>query len=111
MLAVVEDQGELAPNQVVVSLIALLKDEAAEVRSLAASALVDLGDASETVITSLLNLLKDDDAEVHSRAVYSLVNLGNASDKIESALVQWIEQHQTEDFVGNGIDALWKLVS
>ena len=40
----------------------------------------------------------------------SLITLGKQSNQIEPVLVQWIKQHETEEFVGNGIDVLWELV-
>ncbi|MGB7085958.1 MAG: hypothetical protein WBD47_10415 [Phormidesmis sp.] len=46
---------------------------------------------------------------VSDRAAQSLITLSKKSATVKSALAQWIEQHQHEDYVGNGIDALWKL--
>ena len=97
----------------------ILQDTAvnADVSSRAAGSLVQLGSASDVVINGLLDLLKDDSfslkslGKVSDRAAQSLVALSKHSDAIKPALVQWIEQHQQEDYVGNGIDALWELVN
>ena len=35
---------------------------------------------------------------------------GKRSHQVEPAIVQWIEQHQDEEYVGAGIDALWEIV-
>ncbi|MBW4576121.1 MAG: NACHT domain-containing protein, partial [Aphanothece sp. CMT-3BRIN-NPC111] len=57
------------------NLLALLKDENSEVRSSAASALVELGNNSETLLQALLELLKDKDSQVRSSAASALVEL------------------------------------
>lgn len=83
----------------------------------AAESLGQLGSASDVVVNGLLDLLKDDSFSeqtldrVSDRATQSLVALSKHSDAIKPALVQWIEQHQQEEYVGNGIDALWELVN
>ena len=72
-----------------------------------------LGQSSEAVVAALLELLKDDASSiagrVNDRATQSLITLAQKSDTVKPALVQWIEQHQHEAYVGNGIDALWEL--
>ena len=83
----------------------------------AADALVNLGQGSTAVVNSLLALLQDNSfsyiliARVSKQAAKSLITLGKRSNIIELPLVQWIEQHQTVDFAGNGVDVLWTLVS
>ena len=112
-------QGALSPTQAATSLLNLLKDGSWNVRSRAAASLGQLGTASDAVVTGLLNLLKDDSWNFYSDnfervsdgAAKSLVTLGKRSNRVEPALVNWIEQHQNDDFVSNGIDALWDLVS
>ena len=108
-----------ASDAVVTGLLNLLKDDDNDVRYRAAASLVQLGTASDAVVTGLLNLLKDDSWNFYSDnfervsdgAAKSLVTLGKRSNRVEPALVNWIEQHQNDDFVSNGIDALWDLVS
>ena len=89
----------------------------ADVRYRAADSLVQLGHASDTVVNGLLNLLIIDSSNtatlsnVSDRATQSLVALSKHSDAIKPAIAEWIEQHQHEDYAGNGIDALWELVN
>ncbi|MBE7379909.1 MAG: HEAT repeat domain-containing protein [Leptolyngbya sp. SIO1E4] len=97
-------------DAVVAALLSLLQDDESFMRSRAAVALVKLGQGSDAVVAALLPLLQDDESLVRSRATVALINLDKQSDQVEPALVQWIEQHQTEDFVGQGVDVLWELV-
>ena len=99
------------------ALVSLLKDNNSSVRSSAAASLVKLGQSSDAVVEALLDLLKDNSfsmdslGRVSDRAAESLIALAQKSDTVKPALVQWIEQHQHEDYVGKGIDVLWELTS
>ncbi|WP_287266689.1 HEAT repeat domain-containing protein [Moorena sp. SIO3A2] len=95
-------------ENIVKGLIALLQDNESYVRSSAASALVELGNSSETVVKGLIALLEDKDFLVHIMATDALVQLGKKS--VIPTLTEWIEQHQDSDYVGRGIDVLWKVV-
>ena len=105
--------GELGnrSDAVLHALLGLLKDEDSDVRSSAAYVLGELGNRSDTVLHALLGLLKDEDSGMRSSAAYALVELGKQSGRVESTFAEWIERHQNEEFVGGGIDVLWRLVS
>jgi vesicle coat complex subunit len=77
------------------------------VRIQAASALVKLGNTSETVVDALIKCLKDDNSFVRIQAAEALGKLGKTSDKILPCIIQWLEQHQESKFIGSGIDVLW----
>jgi HEAT repeat protein len=96
---------------VVQGLLALLNDEDSGVRYHAADALGNLGNGSEVVVQKLLALLKHEDWSVRSSAADALGNLGKKNRDLVTAVVQWIEQHQDSEYVGNGIDVLWDLVT
>jgi HEAT repeat protein len=96
---------------VVQGLLALLKDENSDVRDSAANALGNLGNGSEVVVQGLLALLKDEDWSVRYSAANALGNLGKKNRGLVTAVVQWIEQHQDSEYVGDGIDVLWDLVT
>ena len=125
-------------DHVISALLTLLEDSDTDVRYRAAKTLENLGKstatsssvllnhmqdslADETLISSaqstnesiavLLAQLQENSPEILSRVTRTLVDLGRQSDAIERALVKWIEQHQDKNFVGNGIDVLWELVS
>ncbi len=107
-----------ASEAVVNGLLAMLQGTAADpyVRSQAAASLGHLGNASDAVVNGLLAMLQDTAADivnpfVRYRAAQSLVALSKHSGTILPALVQWIEQHQHEDYVDNGIDVLWELMN
>ena len=55
-------------------------------------------------------LLEDNNPSMRSSAAEALYNLGNKFGGVTSAVAQWIEQHQDEEYVESGIDALWDLV-
>ncbi len=97
------------------ALVVLLRDDSAAVRSATAASLGKLSQSSDAVIETLLDLLKDDArgfaGKVSDRATESLTTLAKKSDTVKPALVQWIEQHQHEAYVSNGIDALWEIAS
>lgn len=100
----------------VAGLLALLKDTDRDVRYSAAAALGQLGQGSDAVVVGLLGLLQDNSfssrtfKNVNQEAARSLVTLSKQSDGVKLALVNWIQQHQQEDFVGVGVDALWEMV-
>jgi len=50
------------------------------------------------------------DSFVRSDAAEALGSLGKKSNHILPMIIQWIQQHQDSEYVGNGIDALWYLV-
>ncbi|NEQ08165.1 MAG: NACHT domain-containing protein [Moorea sp. SIO4E2] len=97
-------------DTVVNTLLALLQDNEFYVRSTAAYALIKLGNSSDTVVNGLLALLQDNDSNVRWMGAYALGKLGKTSDHILRTVIEWIEQHQDSDYVGNGIDVLWDLV-
>jgi HEAT repeat protein len=90
-------------------LLALLRDEDSRVRDKVAFALVNLGNVSDVLLQGLLALLKDA-AHMPTNTAVALGNLAKRSNQVEPAIVQWIEQHQDEECVGAGIDALWEIV-
>jgi hypothetical protein len=40
-----------------------------------------------------------------------LSNLGKKIERITSTVAQWIKQHQDTEYVGNGINVLWDLMT
>ncbi|WP_293093761.1 HEAT repeat domain-containing protein [Moorena sp. SIO3I6] len=104
--------AELAnSSETVVNVLpALLEDNQYDVRITAANALVTLGNSSETLVNALLELLNDNGYSVGSSAADALVELGKTSNHVLPTVIEWIEQHQDSDYVGNGIDVLWDLV-
>ncbi len=116
-----ESLGQLgnASDAVVNGLLATLQDTAVHpfVRSQSAAVLGQLGNDSEAVVNGLLELLKKNSLSVvifgkaSDHAAQPLVALSKHSEAILPALVDWIKQHQHEDYVGNGIDALWELTN
>ena len=91
-------------------LLRLLQDNVTFVPLSAAEALNNLGYAPDTVMQALLKLLEDMNLYISYNAASVLGKLGKRSPQVEPAIVQWIEQHQDEDCVGAGIDALWEIV-
>mgnify|MGYP006276517075 FL=1 len=73
-------------NPMVQEQLERLSDKDSEVRSRAASALRDLGVASDSVIQALLDRLTDEDSMVRSRAAMALEELGVVSDSVIQAL-------------------------
>lgn len=104
-------------EMVVNGLLTLLKDNEVGVRSCAATALGQLGQRTDVVVASLLDLLKDSSPlawpkkSVNQEAAKSLVTLSKQSDGVKPALVNWVQQHQQDDFIGVGLDALSEMVS
>jgi hypothetical protein len=47
---------------------------------------------------------------VRTTSTEALGDLGKTNDLIQPKIIQWIEQHQDSEYVGNGIDALWLIV-
>ncbi|MBE9030705.1 HEAT repeat domain-containing protein, partial [filamentous cyanobacterium LEGE 11480] len=74
-------------EEAITILLALLKDDDSDVRSRAASSLVQLGNGSESVVGGLLALLKDDDSDVRYCAASSLGQLGNGSELVVGGLL------------------------
>jgi HEAT repeat protein len=99
-----------ASEPVVQALLQRLEDENAAVRSSAANALGRLGNASESVAQALLPRLEDENGIVRSSAANALGELGKTNDSIQPQIIQWIEQHQDSENVGDGIDALGAIV-
>ena len=100
-----------ASTQLVNALLLRLADEDSWVRLSAAYALSKLGNASAQVVDALLLRLADEDSEVRKFAVYALGNLGKNSSDVTTAVVEWISQHQDSEYIGSGIDALWRLAA
>ncbi|WP_293054801.1 HEAT repeat domain-containing protein [Moorena bouillonii] len=94
---------------VVSALLPQLEDQDSDVRCATINALSQLGNSSQVVITALLGCLKDEESGVRASAAETLAELGKPSSYVSSALAQWIELHQSSDYVGSGIDALWNL--
>ncbi|AOX03140.1 hypothetical protein BJP34_30155 [Moorena producens PAL-8-15-08-1] len=95
---------------VVSALLPQLEDQDSDVRCATINALSQLGNSSQVVITALLGCLKDEESGVRASAAETLAELGKPSSYVSNALAQWIELHQASEYVGSGIDALWKLV-
>jgi HEAT repeat protein len=106
-----ESLGKLgnASDAVVNGLLSLLNDESSSVCSRAAASLVQLGNASDAVMNGLLSLLNDEDSVLRSRAAASLGQLSDKSNQVEPALVQWLEQYQNSENIGEAINALWQM--
>jgi HEAT repeat protein len=105
--------GQLGNNSdaVVDTLLECLVDDDDFVRSEAASHLGQLGINSEVVVNALLDRLTDDDSNVRSKAATALGTLGKQTAKIAPQLADWLEQHQQFDYVSDGINALWSIVT
>ena len=97
-------------SELVSHLLPLLQDEDSRVRSHAASALGRSGSGPE-LVSHLLPLLQDEDRDVRSSAASALGSLGNNSNFVTLALAEWIEQHQELEHIGDGVDALWNIVT
>ncbi|MBD2024277.1 HEAT repeat domain-containing protein [Leptolyngbya sp. FACHB-711] len=93
------------PEEAVQQLILLLKDEDSNVRSGAASALGQLGQASESVMTTLLPLLKDEESRVRYSAAWALGELGQASESVVATLLPLLKD---EGFLVRS-SAVWAL--
>ncbi|WP_017662424.1 sister chromatid cohesion protein PDS5 [Baaleninema simplex] len=83
-------------DAVMSALVECLKDEDSRVRSKATSALVRLGEASETAISALVECLKDEDSRVRSEVAWALGELGEASETAISALVECLKDEDSE---------------
>ncbi len=70
----------------------------------------ELSNSSIDILPTLLSLLNDESTYISSMTAQVLSKLGKTIDWVEPAIVQWIEQHQDEECVGAGIDALWEIV-
>ncbi len=109
--------GELGNDsqEVITALLNALSDpgQREDVRRSAANALGKLGNDSQEVITALLNALSDQSLSQYMRqsVVNTLGNLGKTSDQVLPLVEQWIETNEDSEFVGNGIDVLWRLVA
>ncbi|MBW4470693.1 MAG: HEAT repeat domain-containing protein [Stenomitos rutilans HA7619-LM2] len=97
-------------EEVINGLLLLLQDSDSRVCYGALESLGKLEHISELVVNNLLCLLQAPDSSIRSRTRSVLVKLSKKADWIEPAIVQWIEQHQDEECVGAGIDALWEIV-
>jgi hypothetical protein len=108
----IEALGKLsiASEALIQRLLELLKSEHSRVRYSATKVLGNLGIASVPIMQALLLLLKDEKPFVRSSTADAIGNIGREPDWVTPILVQWIEQHQDEDCVGAGIDALWEIV-
>ncbi|NER99630.1 MAG: NACHT domain-containing protein [Symploca sp. SIO1B1] len=81
-------QAELGEKDTVIEmLLEQLADEDAEVRTLAAKALGELGKDSEEVYQALLTLLTDGDSKMRTSVAKALVNLGKDSEEVHQALL------------------------
>ena len=100
-----------ASVQVVDALLLRLADKDSSVRENAADALGKLGNGSVQVVDALLLRLADEDSSVRGNAALALGKLGKNSSDVTTAVVEWISQHQDSEYVGSGIDALWRLVA
>ncbi|NET31537.1 MAG: hypothetical protein F6K19_05995 [Cyanothece sp. SIO1E1] len=104
-------------DEVLNGLLALLQNDDSDVRSYSTGTLGNIGQKfSGLIFSKQVNFyFKHYPLSLYSRvsyqAVESLITLGKRSNKVELVLVHWIEQHQEKDFVGNGVDVLWELVS
>ncbi|MBW4419630.1 MAG: hypothetical protein KME13_10415 [Myxacorys californica WJT36-NPBG1] len=82
----------------------------------AAESLGKLGNSDSVIVSELLTWLElDDDAaenpySLKSTAVRIIGKLGKKCDRVLPLLLDWIERHQDSEYVGAGIDALWKIV-
>ncbi|MBW4522138.1 MAG: HEAT repeat domain-containing protein [Scytolyngbya sp. HA4215-MV1] len=82
--------------EAIAQLLSLLKDEDASVRSRAAEALVNLGNASSAVVQALLSLLKDEASDVRYRAAAALGNLSNASSAVVQGLLSLLKDEDSD---------------
>ena len=82
------------------------------VRYFAADALRKLNKTDQEVIQTLIDCLdQTEDSVICEFSIASLGNLGEQAKIIESHLVKWIEKHQQSEYVNDGIDALWNIVT
>ena len=110
-LAEALDRYDVVSEVVVDALLQLLQDEDWQVRSSAARVLAKLEVTSEVVVDALLQLLQDEDWQVRFLAPEIVGRLGKKSDTVLRAVFTWIEKHQDSEYLGNGIDALWDVVT
>ncbi|MDJ0714558.1 MAG: HEAT repeat domain-containing protein [Prochloraceae cyanobacterium] len=95
---------------VIKNLLGLLKEEDSVMRRYAASALGNLGIASESVLAALLERLKDKDYVVRRLTAEALGNLGIASDEVGNALLKLLKDDSSSSLVrGYAAQALGKL--
>src|SRR5579871_3785375 len=88
LFACLHDLGKLkCGGKALALLLSSLNDHEPSVRSNAAKALGQLGQASETVVNALLKHLKDREPSVRSSAVTALGRLGQASETVVNALL------------------------
>ena len=80
-----------ASQEIIQSLLNLLKDENPSVRSNATSALGNVGSESHEVIRTLLRLIEDKNPSVRSSTASALGNLGQGSNKVIQTLLILIE--------------------
>ncbi len=80
-------RGSEAERDVAQELLDALRDKELPVRSNAASALGQLGQASDAVVNALLDALRDKDESVRSNAASALGQLGQASDAVVNVLL------------------------
>jgi HEAT repeat protein len=98
-------------ESVVQELLVMLKDETSNVRFSSAEVLANWGKAPESVLQELLAKNNGKNSNMKfERVAGALSNLSKKTDGVASLLTQWIEKHQDSEIVGNGIDALWKIV-
>lgn len=92
-------------------LLALLQDKDSDVRLSAAETLGNIGKDNPQAIAALLSLLKDKNYDLRWRAARALSNIGKDNPEAITLMANWINEHQDTEYVGNGIDVLWNLVT
>ncbi len=90
-------------EEAIAALLELLQDQHNRVRSLAADALSQLGNASQRVIDALLQRLQDEDSWVRFRAGNALGQLGKASQLVIDALLQGLQDENDSVRAGAAI--------
>ena len=99
-------------DEVVVQLHWFLSDHNDRVRRKTAEALSKLLDTSnEVIIRALLVDLSSNNILICEKVASALTNISKQSPNVKTLVVEWIQQHENSNFVGNGIDVLWDLVT
>ncbi|MBW4692347.1 MAG: HEAT repeat domain-containing protein [Lyngbya sp. HA4199-MV5] len=101
---------KLESNPEIKELLEFLTHENYSISYSACERLGGMSNISSEVLKTLLALLEHSDYVIRSHTSAVLSNLGKKNGLVEPAIVQWIEQHQDEECVGAGIDALWEIV-
>ncbi len=97
--------------EAIAALLPLLQEQDSFVRYHAAEALGKIDKDNPEAIAALLPLFEDEDYGVYFSAAYALGEIGKDNPQAISLIANWINEHQDTEYVGNGIDVLWNLVT